>query len=121
MADMSQHPIRLVVDDDLRRSRLTVFFRLLLAIPHYVWLALWTIAAIVAAIASWFATLARGQTPDGLHGFLASYVRYVTQLQAYLLLAANPYPSFTGDLYYPIGVEIDPPAPQRRFFLDWLL
>ena len=28
------HPIRLVVTDDLDRSRLTVFFRLLLAIPH---------------------------------------------------------------------------------------
>src|SRR5947208_15868684 len=93
---MEPHPIRLVVDDDLRRSRLTVFFRLLLAIPHYVWLAVWTIAAIGAAIASWFATLARGQTPDGLHGFLARYVRYVTQLQAYLLLTSNPYPPFGG-------------------------
>ena len=27
-----EHPIRLVNDDDLRRSRVTVFFRLLLAI-----------------------------------------------------------------------------------------
>ena len=31
---MDSHPIRLVVTDDLRRSRLTVFFRLLLAIRH---------------------------------------------------------------------------------------
>ena len=29
----SPHPIRLAVFDDLKRSRLTVFFRLLLAIP----------------------------------------------------------------------------------------
>ena len=34
-------PIRLTVADDLRRSRLTTFFRLLLAIPHLVWLLLW--------------------------------------------------------------------------------
>ena len=33
------HPIHLVVTDDLQRSRLTVFFRLLLVIPHFVWLA----------------------------------------------------------------------------------
>ena len=29
------HAVRLVVSDDLRRSRLTVFFRLLLVIPHF--------------------------------------------------------------------------------------
>ena len=33
-----RHPIALVVDDDLRRNRVTVFFRLLLAIPQVVWL-----------------------------------------------------------------------------------
>ena len=31
-------PIAMRVDDDLRRSRLTVFFRLLLSLPHLVWL-----------------------------------------------------------------------------------
>ncbi len=35
------HPIRLVVTDDLQRNRLTSFFRLILAIPHLIWLALW--------------------------------------------------------------------------------
>jgi hypothetical protein len=37
------HPIGLIVDDDLKRNRLTVFFRLLLAIPQAVWLGLWSI------------------------------------------------------------------------------
>ena len=37
-------PIRLIVTDDLQRSRLTVFFRLLLALPHLFWLYLWGIA-----------------------------------------------------------------------------
>ena len=36
--------MRLTVTDDLRRSRLTVFFRLLLGIPHFIWWTLWTIA-----------------------------------------------------------------------------
>jgi hypothetical protein len=31
------HPIGLIVTDDLKRSRLTVFFRLLLVIPHLIW------------------------------------------------------------------------------------
>ena len=48
------HPVRLVVTDDLRRSRLTVFFRLLLAIPHFIWLSLWGIAAEIALVIAWF-------------------------------------------------------------------
>ena len=31
-----RHPIGLIVTDDLHRNRLTVFFRLLLAIPHFI-------------------------------------------------------------------------------------
>lgn len=110
----THHPIRLVVDDDLERNRLTVFFRLILVIPHAIWIALWGIVAFVAAIASWFATLYDGRSPDSLHNFLALYLKYVTQVYAYLYLAANPYPSFTGRPGYPVEVEIDPPQPQAR-------
>ena len=41
------YPIGLVVTDDLRRSRLTVFFRYLLALPHIVWLTLYGTAAFI--------------------------------------------------------------------------
>jgi hypothetical protein len=110
------HPIRLAVDDDRRRSRLTVFFRLLLALPHLVWFALWSIAALFAALASWFATLVRGRTPSALHRFLTAYVRYTTHVYAFLLLAANPFPGFTGAAgSYPVDVEIDGPARQSRW------
>src|SRR5207237_6182197 len=109
---------RIVVTDDLRRSRLTVFFRLLLAIPHFIWLALFGIVAIVVAFVNWWATLFRGSSPAGLHDFLAGYVRYLTHLEAYLSLTANPFPAFyVGSRLgaYPIDVEIDPPAPQNRW------
>jgi hypothetical protein len=109
------HPIRVVVTDDLRRSRLTVFFRLLLAIPHIVWLILWTIVIVLTAIVNWFATLIVGRSPTSLHNFTAAYVRYSVHVRAYLFLAANPFPGFTGEPgSYPIDVEIAPPAPQRR-------
>src|SRR5438874_928340 len=55
MQVVTEHPVRLVVEDDLRRNRLTVFFRLLLAIPHIIWVLLWTIAVVVAAIVGWIA------------------------------------------------------------------
>jgi Domain of unknown function (DUF4389) len=113
---VSPHPIRLTARDDLKRSRLTLFFRLILAIPHLVWLFLWSVAAFFAAVASWFATLVRGQAPDALHAFLSAYVRYATHVSAYVLLAGNPFPPFRGAAgTYPIDLEIDPPAPQNRW------
>jgi hypothetical protein len=108
------HPIALLVRDDLERNRLTVFFRLFLAIPHGIWIALWGIAALVAAIVNWCATLAAGRSPDAVHNFLASYVKYVTQVYGYLYLAANPYPPFDGRPGYPVDVTIAPPLRQRR-------
>ena len=112
---MEPHPIRIVVTDDLRRSRLTVFFRLLLAIPHIVWLLLWTIAIVVTAIVNWVVTLIAGRSPKVLHNFTAAYIRYSVHVRAYVFLAANPFPGFVGEPgSYPIDVEIAPPAPQRR-------
>jgi hypothetical protein len=113
---MEPHPIQVVVADDLHRSRLTVFFRLILAIPHLVWYFIWSIGAFFAAIVNWFATLIKGTSPTSLHDFFASYVRYTTHLFAYLSLAANPWPGFLGTPgSYPIDVEIAPPERQNRW------
>jgi hypothetical protein len=111
------HPIRLRITDDLRRTRLTVFFRLVLAIPHFVWEALLGIIAIVAVIANWFATLFTGRSPAGLHAFLAGTLRYATHVSAYIFLLADPYPGFylvNLKPDYPIDVEVDPPEAQSR-------
>jgi Domain of unknown function (DUF4389) len=110
------HPIRLIVNDDLQRTRLTVFFRLILAIPLILWAALWAVISLLAWIVNWFATLFTGQSPDGLHNFLATFLRYTTHVRAYCLLIADPYPKFTGKLgTYPIDLEVDPPARQNRW------
>ena len=63
----AQHPIRLVNHDDLHRNRLTVFFRLILAIPLFLWLILWSVIAYLAWFVNWWATLFMGRSPDGLH------------------------------------------------------
>jgi len=109
------HPIRLVVNDDLQRTRLTVFFRVILAIPLALWAVLWGVIALLAWIANWFATLVKGQSPEGLHNFLATFLRYTTHVRAYVLLIADPYPSFTGKAGYPIDLEVEPPQPQNRW------
>jgi hypothetical protein len=112
---VSEHPVRLRVSDDLERSRLTVFFRALLSIPHWIWLGLWSIAALLTAIVNWLATLALGRSPSRLHHFLAAYVKYATQFYAYIHLAADPYPPFDGQDGYPVDLTIAPPARQNRW------
>lgn len=111
------HPVRLAVEDDFRRSRLTVFLRLLLAIPHYIWFFLWSIAALIVAIVNWFATLILGTPPGWAHRFLCAYIRYSVHLSAYLYLVGNPYPGFAGEEgSYPVDVKLPvEPQPQARW------
>ena len=79
-----------VVRDDLHRSRLTVFFRLILAIPHFIVLALFGLLAFVLAVVSWFAILFTGKSVG--YDMQTRYLRYWTHVYAYVYLAANPYP-----------------------------
>ena len=109
-----RHAVRLVVTDDLRRRRLTVLFRLVLAVPHLVWVSVFGVAALALAFVAWLAVLFERRVPGTIHRFLASYIRYTVHLTAYLSLAAAPYPGFTGATAYPVDVEIDPPAAQSR-------
>src|SRR6266567_7962110 len=120
-ATTDRHPIGLIVTDDLQRNRVTVFFRLLLAIPHFIVVALWGIVADLALLASWFAALFTGRVPDGLHSFIASWVRYSTRVTAYVFLLADPYPPFGSGGSYPIDVRIDPAQPQSRLTIFFRL
>jgi hypothetical protein len=111
------HPIRLTAaDDDLRRSRLMVFFRILLVIPHLIWLMLWSIVAYLCVIVGWFAALFTGQAPEWVHRFVSRFARYYTHLSAFIVLASNPFPGFAGvPGSYPIDLEIEPRERQNRW------
>lgn len=111
------HPVRVVGDPyDLRRSRLTVFFRFLLALPHIVWVTLWGIVVFFAVIAQWFVTLIRGVPAGGLHRFIATYIRYRLHVIAFLMLVANPFPGFAGTQgTYPLDLEVEGPQRQNRW------
>jgi hypothetical protein len=117
------HPITWHEEEDsLERSRITVFFRFALWIPHLFWLMLWSIAMFVVAILNWFATLFRGRSPDAFHNFAAAYVRYQIHMTAFLTLVANPFPGFTGARgSYPVDVEIAPPERQNRWWTAFRL
>jgi len=109
-------PVRAEVSDDLRRSRLTVFFRLPLVVPHLVWLLLWGVVALGAAILNWVATLFTGVSPRSLHRLLAAYLRYQFHVSSYLYLTGNPFPGFTGaEGSYPVELHVAERAAQNRW------
>jgi hypothetical protein len=111
---VNQHPVRFVITDDLRRSRLTVFFRLLLAIPHVIWTFLWTYAMFPLIAFQWLWVIGAGHMEDDVHRFIGRYIRYHVHLYAYLMLLANPWPIPNGREGYPIDMELDPPERQNR-------
>jgi hypothetical protein len=117
VTELPPHPVRLdLADRDLHRDRLMVFFRGPLALPHLVWLTLWSVVAVFAGLAAWLAALAIGRVPAVLHRFLAARLRYQTHVYAFLYLVANPFPGFTGAVgSYPVELEIAPPERQSRW------
>jgi Domain of unknown function (DUF4389) len=118
----SLHPVRLLVNDDLRRSRLTVLVRVFLAIPHLVWFWVFSLAAFFVALANWFVTLITGRPQAAMHDFLARYARYSTHLSAYLGLVANPFPRFLGRPgSYPVDLELPAPERQERWTIAFRL
>ena len=109
------HPVRLLVFDDLKRSRLTVFFRLLLLIPHLFWQYAWGLVIFFCVIVNWFAVLFRARSPEDLHLLLARALRYRTHVVSYMFLVSNPYPTFFGRPgSHPVDLEVEGPERQRR-------
>jgi hypothetical protein len=114
-AALPPHPVRLELSGGLERSRLTVFFRLLLTIPHLIWLLLWSVLALLAVLVAWVVALVIGRVPLPLHRFIAAWVRYSMHVMAFLFLVGGPFPGFVGAAgSYPVGLAIDPPERQRR-------
>jgi uncharacterized protein DUF4389 len=121
-AQLASHPIGLIVDDDLKRNRLTVFFRILLAIPQLIWIVIWSIAASLVLLASWIAGLILGEIPEGMHNFNARFLRLNAHVNAYLFLLADPWPPFMGEPgTYPVDLRVAPPAKQSRLTIFFRL
>jgi len=104
------YPVTFEADYVERRSRLTVFFRLILAIPLVIWAALYAIAAELAVVIAWFAIVITGRYTRGLYDFVAGFTRFDTRVFAYHYLLCDPYPSFGGsdDPAYPVRMRFEP-------------
>jgi len=75
-------------------SRVKVF-NVILAIPHYIWIGLVGIAAMVVLVIAWFAVIFTGAWPSGMRDFIVRFSGYYSRVWAYVMMVDNKYPSFS--------------------------
>ena len=82
------------VEQDLNRWMPLV--KWLLAIPHYIVLAVLGAIAVVVVIIAWFAILFTGRYPRSLFDYVVGVSRWALRVQAYaVLLVTDQYPPFS--------------------------
>ena len=111
---MSSYPVAYEQHPAEKRNRLTVFFRFLTVIPHFIFAFFYAIAFFVVELVAWFAILFTGRFPQALYDFAAGYLRFSARLYGYSLLVVDQYPPFNGEEHpgYPIRTHIAPPQAQ---------
>lgn len=104
------YPVTFQADYAESRSRLTAFFRLILAIPLAIWLYVYALVALAAVVIAWFAIVLTARYPRGLYDFIAGFTRFTARFMAYTYLLTDPYPSFGGsdDPNYPVRMQFEP-------------
>jgi Domain of unknown function (DUF4389) len=108
------YPVSFEADYVEKRSRLTAFFRLLLAIPVFLWLYVYGFAAFCVQVAAWFAIVITGRFPEGMYKFLADFIDVEVSATAYATLLTEPYPPFTASAKpdYPVRMYFAGPLPK---------
>lgn len=84
-----------VVDPTGPRNRVTVFFRVLLGVPHMIALTFVMLAWGLGTVWAWFAILFTGRYPSGLAAFAVGALRWRLRFDAYMLLLVDDYPPFS--------------------------
>ncbi|HLB03950.1 MAG TPA: DUF4389 domain-containing protein, partial [Gaiellaceae bacterium] len=86
------YPIDYELDPPTRQRRVTVAFRLVLALPALMLAGALSAVVYAVGLLGWFAALATGRMPKGLRDLGATSIRYQAQTYAYLLLVTGRYP-----------------------------
>jgi hypothetical protein len=102
--------VRVEADEPLRRRRFVVLLRVVLVIPHYIVLSIWTMLVVPAVAIAWLALLIEGRLPSFLHRFLGAFLRYQGQVTAWFDLLSTRYPDPLHTDDHPFRIEL----PERR-------
>jgi len=105
-------------------SRLLIFFKWLLAIPHFIILYALGVVQSVITIIAFFAILFTTRYPEGLFKIAVGVMRWQANLYAYILLLRDDYPPFSWESgEYPLTLEVEYPDTLNRWLplIKWLL
>jgi hypothetical protein len=104
-------------------SRLLIFVKWLLVLPHAFVIGVLGFAMCFTSIFAWFAILITGRYPRGLWGFALMVMRWQANVNAYVYLQRDEYPPFGDDVSYPVQFDLAYPERLSRglIFIEWLL
>jgi hypothetical protein len=103
---MNTHPVTLSNSSDRKRSRMTVLFRMVMLVPHMLWIYIYSIGAGFCWGLGWIAAIFTGKVPSGFYNMLSGYVRYLVRVQAYAMYLTNDYPPFNGKDAYAVNLTL---------------
>jgi hypothetical protein len=97
------------------RNRLTVAFRIILAIPHLIIAQVWGYLAEILAFIQWFIILFTGKRNEAMWNLQRSWLAYYCRVIGYVDLLFDPYPAFATDAGpAPVRSEISFEEPANR-------
>jgi hypothetical protein len=113
----SPPPILVAAAEPAPQRRVTVFFRFILAIPHFFVLYWLYFAAGFVLFVGWWGALFTGRLPQFAVTYMSGLLRWATRVNAYYYLLTDVYPPFTfdDDPSYPVRVAIPEPQRLNRF------
>ena len=121
----ADYPVRFDVEYPERLSRWKIFVKWLLAIPHFIIVALLQTVGGVLVLIAFFSILFTKKWPRGLFDFTLQIERWTMNTVAYALtLQRDEYPPFSGEPgEYPVRLEVDYDDNLSRWmiFVKWLL
>ena len=87
-------PVTLDLPEPAETAPRSRAFNVLLAVPHYVVLAVRAVAAVVVAVLAWFAVLFTGRWPVGMRRYLVRVNNYHYRVWLYATMVHGGYPAF---------------------------
>jgi hypothetical protein len=94
--EAGQYPVTLDVEYDENLSRWMIFVKWLLALPHYIVLAVLGIGVAFAWLIAFFAILFTARYPRGLFDFVTGTIRWAIRVTAYAFwFMTDRYPPFS--------------------------
>jgi hypothetical protein len=90
------YPVDASIAGPALQSRLSVFFRIILAIPALILSYVFRLVNNAIAFLSWFYCLFTGQMNEGMRNISAWLFKYEVQTYGYVFLLTSRYPSLSG-------------------------